>query len=101
MLSRDRMGALGARFSAAVGSGSLARQARPERQERAAAECPCQGTMRDLLTPQAAAEPCLSVADPTRVVPAFLLSSAPGCLPGELAQNGRGGQRLPPCVKSR
>ena len=72
MLSRDRMGALGARFTAAVGSGSLARRARPERQERAPAERSCEGTMRDLLTPQAAAEPCLSVADPTRVVPAFL-----------------------------
>ena len=102
MLSRDRMCALGARFSAAVGSGSLARRVRSGRQERAAAASLCQVPVGALPTPQAAAEPCLCRGRILRAsVPAFLLSSAPGPLPGELAQNGRSGQRLPPCVKSR
>ena len=101
MLSRDRMCALGARFSAVVASGSLARRARSGRQERAAAAFLCQVAVGAQPTLQAAAEPCLSVADPTRRVPASLLSSPPGPLPGELAQDGRSGQRLPSCVKSR
>ena len=100
MLSRDRMCALGARFSAAVGSGSLARRVRSGRRERAAAASLCQVPVGALPTPQAAAEPCSAVTGCAPSVPASLLSSGPGPLPGELAQNGRSGQRLPPCVKS-
>ena len=157
MLVRGRSYARRARFSAIVGSGSLARRARSGRQERAAAAFLCQVAVGALPTLQAAAEPCLSVANPTRrkpalccrrlrmlarrvrsgrqeraaaaslcqvpvgalptpqaaadpclavtgwapSVPASLLRSGPGPLPGELAQEGRSGQRLPPCVKSR
>ena len=157
MLVRGRSYAPCARFSAVVASGTLARRARSGRQERAAAAFLCQVAVGALPTLQAAAEPCLSVANPTRRKPALccrrlrdacqasslrtagagsgclLVSSrrrrpadstgrgramlsrdrmcalgarfsaavGSGSLAGEFAQDGRSGQRLPPCVKSR
>ena len=71
-----------------AGSGADAGKAAPGRSEERAALALCQWTLGGPPTPQTAAGPGLSGADPARRPTAFRAAAEPGAKPGRTAHNG-------------